>query len=139
VVKPRAHPLAARTGISLDEVSGYAMVSLPRESQTRRLIDGLASASGLTLQHVVTVNQFATVMQCVHAGVGLAILPGAAVPSAVRAGLASKPLTKPAVTRTIGAVLLKDRSLTPSARGFQAQLKGDWSESASGARARKQR
>jgi DNA-binding transcriptional LysR family regulator len=128
VVMPRAHPLAGNEGITLDEVAGYAMVSLPRESQTRRLIDGLASAAGLTLQHAVTVHQFATVMQCVQAQVGLAIVPGGAVPSALSAGLVSRPLAKPTVSRTMGAIFLKDRGLTPSAKGFLTQLQADWLE-----------
>ncbi len=130
VVMPRAHPLSGKAGVTLDDVSGFAMVSLPRESQTRRLIDGLASAAGLTLRHAVTVSQFATVMQCVRARVGVAIVPGGAVPSALSAGLVSRPLAKPSVSRTMGAVLLKERSPTPSARGFLTQLQADWSGSA---------
>lgn len=125
-VMPKGHALSSKPGITLDELSRYAMVSLPKEAQTRRLLDGLAAASGLVLQHAVTVNQFATVMQCVHAGVGLAIVPGGAVPAALSAGLASRPLTRPAVSRTMGVVLLKDRGLTPSARGFLNQLQEDW-------------
>ena len=127
VVMPKGHPLSSKAGITLDEVSRYAMISLPKEAQTRRFLDGLASAAGLILQHAVTVNQFATVMQFVHARVGLAIVPGGAVPSALSAGLISRPLTKPAVNRTVGVVLLRDRGLTPSARGFLGQLQDDWS------------
>lgn len=126
VVLPRAHPLAAQDGVTLGELTGLPMVSLPRESQTRRLIDGLASAAGLTLQHAVTVNQFATLMQCVQAGVGIAIVPGGAIPSASSAGLVARPMTQPAVTRALGAVMLKDRGLTPSAQGFLQQLQADW-------------
>jgi DNA-binding transcriptional LysR family regulator len=130
VVMPKGHPLSNKSGITLDEVSRYAMVSLPKEAQTRRLLDGLASAAGQVLQHAVTVNQFATVMQCVQAGVGLAIVPGGAVPSALSAGLISRPLAKPAVSRTMGVVLLRDRGLTPSAKGFLSQLQGDWARTA---------
>jgi DNA-binding transcriptional LysR family regulator len=126
IVMPSGHPLSGKSGVTLDEASRYAMVSLPKDSQTRRLIDGLAFAAGLVLQHAVTVNQFATAMQCVHAGVGIAVVPGGAVPTAQRAGLVSKPLTKPAVSRAMGVVLLKDRGLTPSARGFLALLQDDW-------------
>jgi len=131
VVMPRAHPLAKEKGVTLEGMAGYAMVSLPRESQTRRFIDGLASAAGLTLQHAVTVNQFATVMQCVHAGVGIAIVPGGAIPSALSAGLLSRPLSKPAVSRTVGVIVLRDRALTPTAQGFLTQLQADWSKSSS--------
>lgn len=126
VVMPKEHPLSGTPSVTLKEVSHFAMVSLPKEAQTRRYLDGLALASGLVLQHAVTVNQFATVMQCVYAGVGLAIVPGGVVPGALSAGLISRPLSKPAVSRTMGIVLLKDRGLTPSAKGFLTQVQSDW-------------
>ena len=127
VVVPRKHPLAQKEGCTLGELARFALVSLPREAQTRRFIDGLASAAGLTLQHAVTVRQFATIMQCVQAGVGVALVPGGAIPAALSAGLVCRPMTKPAVTRTLGVVMLKDRGLTPSAQGFLNQLQADWS------------
>ncbi|MGT2460125.1 LysR substrate-binding domain-containing protein (plasmid) [Cupriavidus basilensis] len=130
VVMQKKHPLADRKALTLVDVAGYAMVSLPKEAQTRRLIDGAASAAGLTLHHAVTVNQFATLMQFVHAGVGLAIVPGGALPAALSVGLALKPLAQPVLSRSMGVVLLKERSLTPSASGFLAHLQEQWSAGA---------
>ena len=119
VVLPHDHLLARhRNELSLTEAAGYAMVSLPKHSQTRRMLDGLASAAGLTLQHAVTVNQFATIMQCVQAGVGIAILPSGAIPAALASGLVSRPLTDPAVTRSVGILQLTGRPRTPSAVAF---------------------
>lgn len=126
VVMPVGHPLAARKSVTLEEAAAFAMVSLPKEAQTRRMLDGLAATAGLTLQHAVTVNQFATLMEFVHAGVGLAIVPAGAVPAAIGAGLVLMPLARPALTRGVGVVMLKDRSLTPSADGFLTELKGRW-------------
>jgi len=127
IVMPKSHPLAARKTLALADIADHAMVSLPREAQTRRMLDGAASAAGLTLQHAVMVSQFATVMQFVHAGVGLAVVPGGVLPAALSAGLVLKPLAQPALTRGIGVVRLKDRSLTPSASGFLAYLQAHWS------------
>jgi DNA-binding transcriptional LysR family regulator len=126
VVMPRQHPLSTQTGVTLEQLAPYALVSLPREAQTRRLIDSHASIAGVPLRHAVTVSQFATVMQCVWAGVGIAIVPGGAVPAALSADLVARPLTKPALSQTIGVVFLKERGLTPSASGFLAQLRSDW-------------
>ena len=127
VVLPQDHVLAQHSaGLSLAEAATYAMVSLPKDSQTRRMLDGLASAAGISLQHAVTVNQFATVMQCVRAGVGLAIVPGGAVPAALASGLVSRPLKSPAVTRTVGVLLLTGRPKTPSAAGFISQVHELW-------------
>jgi DNA-binding transcriptional LysR family regulator len=139
VVMPNGHPLSNKVGVTLGDAARYAMVSLPKGSQTRQLLDGLASSAGLTLQHAVTVGQFATVMQCVRERVGLAIVPGGAVPSAVSAGLVSVPLARPSISRTMGVVLINDRGLTPSAQGFLAQLQAAWLPSAlrSGRRSRR--
>ena len=128
VVMPDNHPLATRRTLTLADVAGHALVSMPKEAQTRRMLDGAAAAAGLSLNHAVTVTQFATIMEFVHAGVGAAVVPGGAIPAALEPGLVLKPLSKPALTRSIGVIALKDRSLTPSAEGFLSALKTHWME-----------
>jgi hypothetical protein len=59
---PRAHPLAKRSGVTLADTTVYAMVSLPRESQTRRLIDGLGPTVGMkTLEPVVVSHPVSSI------------------------------------------------------------------------------
>ena len=101
-------------------------MSLPKDAQTRQMLDALAAAAGITLQHAVTVNQFATVMQCVRAGVGVAIVPGGAVPAALASGLVARPLASPAVVRKVGLLFLGGRTRTPSATGFLADVQALW-------------
>ncbi len=132
VVMPKGHALAAKNGVVLADLSAVALVSLPKEAQTRRVLDGLALVHGIELQHAVTVHQFATVMQCVYAGVGLAVVPSGAIPTAMSAGLVARPLEKPAMRRMMGVVMLKGRGLTPSAKGFLAHLKDHWSPNSIG-------
>jgi DNA-binding transcriptional LysR family regulator len=126
VVLPLDHPLAERESIDFSDATGFDMVCLPREAETRRLIDGHAVSSGLTLRQAVVVDQFATLMECVKAGVGLAIVPGGAIPAARHAGLVTRPLSHPSIRRNVGAVLLKGRGLPPAARGFVSQLQAWW-------------
>lgn len=126
VVMPRGCSLETQSKIGLGQLVGHALVSLPLDSQTRRLIDGLASAAGIQLHNAVTVSQFSTLMQFVQEGVGVAIVPGGAIPSALNAGLVSRPMSAPVVSRTLGTVVLKERALTPSAAGFLLQLQTDW-------------
>lgn len=133
VVMPQGHPLTRGASLDVERLAAYPLVSLPRESQTRRLIDGLAAVGGTVLRNAVTVSQFSTLMQFVHAGVGIAIVPGGAVPAARQANLATRPLARPRLTRTIGAVHLAGRALTPSARGFLAYLRRAWSAAGKGA------
>ena len=102
------------------------MVSLPHESRTRRIIDGAAATAGHTLHHVATVTQFATMMSFVRSGVGIAIVPSGAIAGLLSKDLAVLTLTKPRLSRDVGMIWLRERELTPAARGFAIILEKMW-------------
>ena len=128
VVLPRNHPLVKRRrpSLALAELANFPLVSLPYESRTRRIIDGAASAAGLTLKHAVTVTQFATMMSFVRAGVGLAIIPSGAITGLLGRDLAVLKLARPRLSREVGLIWLRDRELTPAARGLAAVVEEIW-------------
>jgi len=134
VVMPRDHPLSASDGIRIQDLAAADLVSMPKAAHLRKLLDGMASVAGITLRHDVTVQQFATAMQCVRAGVGILVAPGGAVPAAASAGLISRPLAEPGMERAIGAMFLKHRSPTAPAAGFLAHLQANWKKRGAGAR-----
>jgi len=132
VILPRNHPLiktSKRSSVALAELVGFPLVSLPFESRTRRIIDGAASTAGYSLQHVATVTQFATMMSFVRAGVGIAIIPSVAIAGLLGRDLAVLTLSKPRLSRDVGLVWLRDRELTPAARGFAAVVEEVWRKS----------
>jgi DNA-binding transcriptional LysR family regulator len=132
VVLPRKHPLmktAGRSSLALADLAGFPLVSLPYESRTRRIIDGAASAAGLTLKHAATVTQFATMMSFVRAGVGIAIVPSGAIAGMLGKDLAVRALARPRLTRDVGLIWLRDRELTPAARGLAAVIEEIWRRS----------
>lgn len=132
VILPRTHPLtkiARRSSVTLAELANFPLVSLPHESRTRRIIDGAASSAGHTLQHVATVTQFATMMSFVRAGVGIAIVPSGAIAGLLGKDLAVLTLTKPRLSRDVGLIWLRERQLTPAARGFAAIFEKMWRDS----------
>jgi len=132
VILPRNHPLiktSKRSSVALAELVGFPLVSLPFESRTRRIIDGAASTAGYSLQHVATVTQFATMMSFVRAGVGIAIIPSGAIAGLLGSDLAVLTLAKPRLSRDVGLVWLRDRELTPAARGFAAVVEEVWRKS----------
>src|SRR5262245_35213786 len=129
VILPRTHPLtkmAKRSSVTLTELMNFPLVSLPHESRTRRIIDGAASSAGYTLQHVATVTQFATMMSFVRAGVGIAIVPSGAIAALFGKDLAVLTLAKPRLSREVGLIWLRERELTPAARGFAAIFEELW-------------
>ncbi len=120
VVLPKNHALAKRRTLPLSALDGIALVSLPNDSRTRRIIDAAAAAKGITLRHAVTVTQFATTMSFVRAGVGLAIVPGSAASDLPHLGLIARPLTAPVLRRELGVISLRGRALSPAAAGLLA-------------------
>jgi DNA-binding transcriptional LysR family regulator len=131
VILPRAHPLArsakARgTSVALAEIAAFPLVSLPSDSRTRRLIDGAAASEGVSLKHVVTVTQFATMMSFVRAGVGIAIVPSSAIAGLLGKDLAVLALSKPRLRRDVGLIWLRGRELTPAAQGLARIVEEMW-------------
>jgi DNA-binding transcriptional LysR family regulator len=129
VILPRAHPLsktAKRSSVTLADLVDLPMVSLPHESRTRRIVDAAAAATGRTLHHVATVTQFATMMSFVRAGVGIAIVPSGAIAGLLGKDLVILTLTKPRLSREVGLIWLRERELTPAARGFADLLETMW-------------
>ncbi|WP_243700857.1 LysR family transcriptional regulator [Paralcaligenes ureilyticus] len=126
VVLPVGHPLAGQRGIPFIKLRGLQLVSLPRESRIRRIADLAATSAGFSLMHSVSVTQFATLIQFVLAGVGIAIVPGGALPEALSAGLAARPIVQPSISRELGVITLRNRSLAPAASSFLDLIRQQW-------------
>jgi DNA-binding transcriptional LysR family regulator len=128
VVLPRNHELARKKSLSLSDLKGAPLVSLPSDSRTRRVIDGAASSAGLTLNHVVTVSQFATMLGFVRAGIGLAIAPKSGVASFLGRELSAVPIRGRPLARDLGIVTLKEREPSPAANGLMSLLRQSWNK-----------
>jgi len=126
IVLPKNHELARSKTLSLLDLKGVPLVSLPRDSRTRRVIDGAASSVGLTLNHVVTVSQFATMLGFVRAGIGLAIAPKSGVASFLGKELNAIPIRGRPLARDRGIITLKEREPSPAATGLMSLIKGSW-------------
>lgn len=126
VVLPRRHVLAKRRNLSLLDLRDVPLVSLPSDSRTRRVIDGAASSAGLSLNHVVTVSQFATMLGFVRAGVGLAIAPKSGVTSFLGRELSAVPVRGRPLVRDLGIITLKAREPSPAAAGLMSLIKSSW-------------
>jgi len=129
VVLPRRHELARKKSLSLSDLKGFPLVSLPGDSRTRRVIDGAASSLGLSLNHVVTVSQFATMLGFVRAGIGLAIAPRSGVASFLGKELSAVPIRGRPLARDLGIVTLKEREPSPAASGLMSLIKRSWERS----------
>jgi DNA-binding transcriptional LysR family regulator len=123
----RQHRLAPSQGVTMKQIAREPLVSLPNDSRTRRTIDAAASKQGITLQHAVTVTQFATMMSLVRAGLGVAIVPAGAIAGFNTDGLSTLPITGPTLSRNLGLITLKEREPTPAAIGISTLILSAWS------------
>jgi DNA-binding transcriptional LysR family regulator len=128
VVLPRHHELAKKKSLSLRDLKDAPLVSLPSDSRTRRVIDSAASSIGLTLNHVVTVSQFATMLGFVRAGIGLAIAPKSGVVSFLGKELNAVQVRGRPLPRDLGLIRLREREPSPAAEGLMSLVRGCWNK-----------
>jgi DNA-binding transcriptional LysR family regulator len=128
-VVPARHKLARRRRVDLAELARYPIVALPTESRTRRTLDAAAVTSGLQLQQRVVVNQIATLLALVGAGVGVGVVPGGATRGPLVGGLRFIPIGEPRMVRRLGLITLREREPTPAAAEFMALLRRQWPKS----------
>ena len=123
VVLPRRHILAQRRALSIADLAGESLISMPPESGLRRLVDSAAVSAGVPLHHAITLHQFGTLFSFVRSGLGIAIVPVSALPPRGDRALRVRPLAGPALTRRVGILTLGDRVLSPAAASFREVFK----------------
>lgn len=118
VVVPRSHRFAARESISLAELEGEPIISLPPTSIIRRIFDGAAAHEGFSLKHIITVNSPVSIFSLVETGAGVAIQNGASVRSHLSDKLSACLISTPRITSSISTVRLRSRLMSPVAQSF---------------------
>ncbi len=112
----RDHPLAKRRQVAWAELAAFDFINVAKSSGNRLLLDqALAGVAGrpdalYEAQHVTTQ------LGLVEAGLGVAAVPSLAMPGKDHPLLVSVPLTDPVVTRRVGLIRRKGRTLSPAAQ-----------------------
>lgn len=123
VVMPQDHPLAGTsTKVPLKALQRQAMVSLPEDSYTRRVIEGAASSAGIWLDHSTIVPGFLDILTMVAAGVGIGIVPGGVLAERFLTRVKARPLSQPSLSIAVGLVAQRTRHVTPAAAGLMKLL-----------------
>jgi DNA-binding transcriptional LysR family regulator len=110
------HPLASRKMIDLRELSSERMIALERGSVTRERVDDYLSRSNSGTRPVLELSNFEVIKRYVAAGLGVAVVPEAAV-LAERDNIRAVPLRQ-GVSIEVGLVYRQDRKLSHAARAF---------------------
>lgn len=117
LVCPAGHPLlAAKAPPKPKELLPYPFIHLSRTSSVRQYLD--AALRPLQMNAVMEVEQLATVMGMVRAGLGLSIVPELALFHFQQPGLGTRPLGWKGLTRKLYLVRRRDRGLSQAAQAF---------------------
>jgi len=112
----RDHPLARKRKATWSDLAKYDYISVSKSSGNRLLLDqALAHVVGGP-QSIYEAQHVTTMIGMVEAGLGVAAVPSLAMPAADHPLLVTVPLTDPVVTRRVGLIRRKGRSLSPSAQ-----------------------
>ena len=112
----RDHPLAKLRRVSWAQLSDHDYISVGRASGNRVLLDqALAGVAGRP-QAIYETQHVTTMLGLVEAGLGVAAVPSMAMPASDHPLLVSVPLIDPVVTRKVGLIRRRGRSLSPAAQ-----------------------
>jgi DNA-binding transcriptional LysR family regulator len=112
----RDHPMARLRRARWADLAQYEYITVGRTSGNRLLIDqALAGVQGRP-QSSYETQHVTTMLGLVEAGLGVAAVPSMAMPAADHPLLVSVPLVEPVVTRKVGLIRRRGRSLSPAAQ-----------------------
>ncbi len=120
----RDHPLASKKSVTWADLCDHDFMTVGKTSGNRLLMD--LALAGLPrrpvciyeAQHVITL------LGLVEAGLGVAAVPRLAMPGPDHPSLVSVPLKDPVITRKLGLIRSRKRSLSPAAQHLH-QMFGD--------------
>ncbi len=119
LVCPADHPLARRRkAITAADLAAWPFVHLARTSSVRQYLE--AALHPQAMHTLMEVEQLATVMGMVRAGLGISVVPALTLFHFDQPGLVTRPLSMPGLTRQIYLVRRRDESLSVAAQALYA-------------------
>lgn len=112
----RDHPVAQLRRVTWAQLADFEFISVSQTSGNRLLLDqALAGLPGRP-QSIYETQHITTTLGLVEAGLGVAAVPSMAMPGPDHPLLVSVPLVDPVVTRKVGLIRRRGRSLSPAAQ-----------------------
>jgi len=111
------HPLAhGDARLRLRDLAEWPFIHLSRTSSVRQYLE--AAFHPQTMKTVMEVDQLATVMGMVRAGLGISLVPALTLFHFVQPEIVIRPVRLPGLTRRIYLVRRRDRSLSVAAQAL---------------------
>lgn len=112
---PRDHPLARRNTVTWAELGRYDFMTVDKASGNRLVMDLALASKRDRPQACFETRHVSTLVAFVEAGLGVAAVPALSMPRKGHAALVSVRIVEPEVTRTVGLIKRRGRSLSPAA------------------------
>lgn len=112
----RDHPIARKRRTTWAELNEHQYMTVAKSSGNRLLIDLALTDIPARPRWFYEVRHVSTLVALVEAGLGVAAVPRLAMPLTDHPTLVSVPLVDPAITRTVGLIRRRGRSLSPAAQ-----------------------
>jgi len=110
------HPLASEPRLTLRKLAPWPFIHMTRNSSVRQALE--AALHPLAMNTVLEVEQLATVMGMVEAGLGISVVPTLTLYQFRRETIATRPLPMPQLTRRIYLVQRREGSLSAAAQAL---------------------
>jgi DNA-binding transcriptional LysR family regulator len=118
----RDDPLSLKEQVSWAEVAGHCFIAISRSTGTRLLLDLALAEVSPRPSWFYEVQHLSMLPALVAAGLGVAAVPRLAVSKTQHSQLATVPLVDPIVTRTLGVIRRRGRSLSAPAEQLYAMI-----------------
>jgi DNA-binding transcriptional LysR family regulator len=116
LIAPINHPLAAKSDISLQDLSPYGLILPPKRLTTYRLVDLIFQQARVPYTVAIEVGGWDVIKQYVAMGLGISIVTGICLEPSDRLEVRNMRAFFP--QRSYGVVMRKGKYLSPQARAF---------------------
>ncbi|NLD67530.1 MAG: LysR family transcriptional regulator [Limnobacter sp.] len=121
LVCPAGHPLLALAEVRPRDVAAWPFVHMARNSSVRQYLD--SALHPLKMKTLMEVDQLATVMGMVRAGLGVSMIPALTLFHFAQPGLVTRRLAWAGLERHIYLVRRRERSLSLAAQSLYERVK----------------
>jgi DNA-binding transcriptional LysR family regulator len=116
------HPLANKREVTWSDLTTFEYMSVTKDSGNRFLLDLALADNPTRPRWYCEAQHVSTLVSLVEAGMGVAAVPRLAMPPHGHPTLVSVPLVEPVISRTVGLIRRRGRTLSPGAQELYDQL-----------------
>lgn len=117
-VSNHGHPLSQHKSLELDQLAGYPAILPDTSTQTTQLVKRLFNNAGQELNIAMNTNHLDAIKMMISVGLGWSVLPKTLITDQLHHLALHKRDNTPALTRFLGCIYHRERTLSNAARAM---------------------